>query len=420
MKPPPKYYVYEIWDPLTEVCRYVGKGYGKRAKDQANPERITNEKLRKLVENCKNEGFEIEPIIVYRHNIEAEVLRKEMALIAKYGRLGIEPDGTLYNITAGGQGIVGRGKPVTIAGILYSTMKEAADAYDINEFNLRRRLSKGWTAEETVGLVDRPRTSKRNKAVKINDIVYPSQEEACRTFGVSSAMVISRIKRGWTIEEAYGVIKRLPKQNRPITVDGLSFNSVKEAAQYFRVRSDATLARIKRGWSPEEAFGVRRRQRVDQRHTESDVIDIRQRYAKGQSSNEIAKYYGIDQSAVLRICYGESYSNFGGPIVLVKQPRKDRLSSKAVLEIRYEKKAGTSNRTIAGQYNIDLSTVSNICTGKSYKHVGGPIVTGQRRLNGMEVEQIRTEKRAGKSLKEIAELWHLHLDTVRRICSKKR
>jgi hypothetical protein len=87
----PKYYVYEIWDPIANVCRYVGKGYGKRAKDQVDPKRIDNERLRQLVEHLKEEGFEVGPKIVYRHNMEADVLRKEMSIIAKYGRQDVDP-----------------------------------------------------------------------------------------------------------------------------------------------------------------------------------------------------------------------------------------------------------------------------------------------------------------------------------------
>jgi hypothetical protein len=237
---------------------------------------------------------------------------------------------------------------------------------------------------------------------------------------VSSGTVISRIKRGWTIEEAYGFTKRIPHQKRPITVDGLSFDSVKEAAQHFRVRRDTALARIRKGgWSPEEAFGVRKRQPANRRHTESDIIDIRQRYAKGQSSKEIAKYYGVKEHSVLAICHGKSYPNLGGPVVPNKESHKKPLDSKTVLEIRYAMEAGRSNKEIAEQYNLDTGIVSRICTGASYKHVGGPTVTGQRRLSGMENEQIRKERLAGKSLKELAEVWNVDLETIRRICKKK-
>jgi hypothetical protein len=124
----PKYYVYEIWDPVEQICRYVGKGHGKRVKDQSDPSKITNKRLRDLMLMYRGQGIDISAKIVYRHSIEAEVLRKEMVLIAKYGRVGVDKGGTLYNITSGGQGVVGRGIPVTIADIPYSTIKEAADA----------------------------------------------------------------------------------------------------------------------------------------------------------------------------------------------------------------------------------------------------------------------------------------------------
>jgi transposase-like protein len=413
----PKYYVYEIWDPIDGVCRYVGKGHGKRVADQSDPRKVGNPRLKALISDRKDQGIAIEPMIVYRHNIEAEVLRREMALIAKYGRIGVDPDGTLFNVTAGGQGITGRGKPVTIMGIVYSTITEAALAYDMRSDTLQRRLSSGWTPEQAVGLEPKVVTSKLAKPVVVDGVTYPSQTAACKAYGVDLTAVIGRLKRGWSAEEAYGAKPRNPIHFRPIVVDGISFSSVKEAAERFGVRSDTALARLKRGWNPEEAFGISRRQLGNRRFSESEVIDMRERAARGQNMADIAKYYGADPSSVSMICRGKTYPYFGGEITET-EPRRRPLDSRIVLSIRKAHKAGVSVRDLAERFGLDSSSVSRICRGEAYREVGGPVSPGQRRLTPEERQAILHEKKQGRSLAEIAATWKIHLETVRQICAR--
>ena len=416
----PKYYIYLIIDPVENKCRYVGKGHGRRAKDQVNSDKIKNPKLKDLIIQRAKEGIEIQPQIVYRHNIEAEVLRKEIALVARYGREGIDPEGTLFNITTGGQGIAGRGTSVSIANILYSTIKEAADAYDVNEYSVRRRLSKGWTPEQAVGIEYRPLISKLNKPVKVAGVSYSSQSEACKKLGISVACVIARLKRGWTPEQAFGIEKRLPKQNRPIIIDHKEFESITEAAAYYHVKTDTALARVKRGWTPEEAFGVKRRRRADQMHTESEVVDMRMRCSQGQSFADIAKYYGIHPSSVSIICRGLSYRQYPGPISPRKQAKKEFLAEDTVRIIKEIREQGSKIKEIAEIYNIDSSRVSNICTGKSYYTAGGPLTKGQRRLSDNEKNEIIKAITGRKTFHEIAKEFNVHVETVRKISKLKR
>jgi len=418
-RPLPKFYVYEIWDPVEKKCRYVGKGHGKRAEDQVDPDKINNARLKTLIETRAKEGIKLKPRIVYRHNSEAEVLRKEMALIAKYGRLGIEPGGTLYNLSGGGQGSTGHGKLTIVAGIPYSTIKEAAEAYDVSESVVGQRLSKGWTPEEAIGLVDRPRASKSTKPVEVGGVYYPSQSAACKALKMSESAVIARLKRGWTLEQAYGVDKRIPKQNRPIVVDGKEFDSVKSAAQFFGIRSGTAMGRIKLGWTPEEAFGVKRRIRGDKPHSESEVVDMRERCARGQSFTDIAKYYGIDSSSVSRICRGEKYPYYGGPIASKRTTPRTTLPDDVVREIREAKASGKTNRELARLYNIDHSSISRICCGETYRHVGGPLVKGKGRLSEEEVIAIRNARASGMSYADIAKAFDIHLETARRVCQAK-
>lgn len=416
----PKFYVYEIWDPLTQKCRYVGKGQGSRATNQVVEDKQRNPKLKRFLAECAAQSVEIAPKIVYRHNIEADVLRKERALIARYGREGVEQGGTLFNITSGGQGIFGRGTAVEIAGILYSTIKEAAEAYGVNESTLRRRLSKGIKPEQAVGLESRHRTHPNAKATVVNGITYKSQAHACKELGVTQSAVMARLKRGWSIEEAFGIVDRPWAQNRRVSINGESFESIRSASEGYGIDPETALARLARGWSTEEAFGVKRRRRGDRRFDEHEVRDIRARVASGQQQRQIAIYYGVDPSTISRICRGEAYARTMGGALAAKKVHAPRLRKERVEAIRNARAGGKSNSTIAKQFGLDVSAVSRICTGKSYADAGGPIQRAQRRVSQEEIAEISRRHRFGESFTHIAETLGLHTETVRRICKAGR
>lgn len=109
--------VYEIWNPLTDTCFYVGKSSGKRSRfpDHLRQARYLREG-RKLTDNnpykagtiCKiqDAGFEPEYRTVFTTDSEQEALEFEVKLIGKYGRANTG-SGILTNLTDGGEGIRG-------------------------------------------------------------------------------------------------------------------------------------------------------------------------------------------------------------------------------------------------------------------------------------------------------------------------
>jgi predicted transcriptional regulator len=58
------------------------------------------------------------------------------------------------------------------------------------------------------------------------------------------------------------------------------------------------------------------------RLTASDVVEMRMKYAAGQSQSQLAEQYGIRQNVVSKIVTGERWRSAGGPII--KQDRKWR------------------------------------------------------------------------------------------------
>lgn len=89
-----KYYVYGIYDG-DNICRYIGKGKGKRVKDH-----FTNSS-NKLLRECIDRNYTYK--ILFNELTEQEALLKEINLIKQYGRLD-KNNGTLFNETWGGDG----------------------------------------------------------------------------------------------------------------------------------------------------------------------------------------------------------------------------------------------------------------------------------------------------------------------------
>jgi len=98
-----KFYVYRYVDPRDNVCRYVGKGYGKRAYIHLMPSQCHNISFKGWICNLKEQGMK--PIIEFicKDQDEEFCFFCEEEAIQRYGRLD-KGTGTLFNHTNGGEG----------------------------------------------------------------------------------------------------------------------------------------------------------------------------------------------------------------------------------------------------------------------------------------------------------------------------
>jgi len=103
-----QYYVYVFSDPRPgkgSCERLVGKGHGRRAYDLKNGRPL---RFIRFVAQCEKLNLTIPRKIIACASEDA-ALKLEVKLIAKYGRLDLGK-GTLYNLTNGGDGVVGASK----------------------------------------------------------------------------------------------------------------------------------------------------------------------------------------------------------------------------------------------------------------------------------------------------------------------
>jgi len=95
--------LYLYTDPLNDIPRYVGMGTETRPYNHIK--RSTNPKLGNMINKRIRDGYVVEPKILCIGE-EGYIKDLEIKLIAAYGREDLN-EGTLFNYTDGGDGIIG-------------------------------------------------------------------------------------------------------------------------------------------------------------------------------------------------------------------------------------------------------------------------------------------------------------------------
>jgi hypothetical protein len=167
-----------------------------------------------------------------------------------------------YNRTRGGSRTFAVGKPITFDGRYYGSLSELAAEFGVDTQNVHQRVKKyGWTLRQALE-IDPPREQIRTgpaKLTNVDGVTYPSFRAAAVALGIDEGQVRTRMtKYSWTMEEAFGVIprKRANKALKAITIAGISYSSLAQAANKYGINTVAFRARMRAGWTPEQAAGL--------------------------------------------------------------------------------------------------------------------------------------------------------------------
>lgn len=146
-------------------------------------------------------------------------------------------------------------RELVVKGTGYSSLRELASAFKVNENTLRMRLDAGWTIEQATGLVGR---KEFRFPVSHNGIVFENARQLSNHFKFSHSTVTYRIRSGWTLEEIVGAKKRLSSHSnyKAIVRDGISYPSLAEAARTHNIDLQALRGRLRLGWPIEAALGI--------------------------------------------------------------------------------------------------------------------------------------------------------------------
>jgi len=129
-----------------------------------------------------------------------ELLEQEIAAIEEF-----DSKNNGYNTAYGGS--LGTSTPITVDGVKFASMGQAADFYGIEAHNFNQRISKlGWSPEEAAELVEREVYGRRNVMFDVShegdEYSFSSVANAAKHFNLLSSTVHNRLKNGWSLEEA--------------------------------------------------------------------------------------------------------------------------------------------------------------------------------------------------------------------------
>lgn len=120
---------------------------------------------------------------------------------------------------------------------------------------------------------------------------------------------------------------------------------------------------------------------------ESDVLEIRHRYAQGESVTAMAREFGVIRPTIVNVTRGRSWSHIGGPVgkrpkslekrVILKgeQTSGAKLTDDEVLELRELYAEGATSGDLSERFGLDASYTLKIVNGEYWSHVGGPLGT---------------------------------------------
>ena len=142
-------------------------------------------------------------------------------------------------------------KVIVLGGKRFNSIAEACRELNLPNARVRLRLKKGWTEEQAFELESPP------LGITVAGKTFRSIAHAAASFGIDSDTARSRVRAGWTPEQAMGLISApLNVRFHKITVDGKDFPTLSAAAQFYKIDKAKLSARLRLGWSPEEAVDL--------------------------------------------------------------------------------------------------------------------------------------------------------------------
>ena len=151
-------------------------------------------------------------------------------------------------------------RELNILGSTFSSLTEAAKEYGLTVQLVSRRLKGDWTLEQAVGVEPPPKRLAHNaKSLKTIKGQFESVREASKASGVPEANIIARLKLGWTSDQACGFASAPKKGSNnasQVKCAGKIFVSKAALADAYDIPYRKLAKRLRIGWTPEQAVGL--------------------------------------------------------------------------------------------------------------------------------------------------------------------
>lgn len=141
--------------------------------------------------------------------------------------------------------------PITVNGVKYKNIKRACRAFNQSYAVVHQRLKRGYSIEQAFSLPNLRKTPSRDHL----GVSYSSFTEMCKAWNTSFCTVNKRLNLGWSIKEALTIPKG--KENFPVELSpyltedhlGHKFANKKAMCDFWKISLSVFRYRIQKGMS---------------------------------------------------------------------------------------------------------------------------------------------------------------------------
>ncbi|WP_420550728.1 hypothetical protein [Litorivicinus lipolyticus] len=155
-------------------------------------------------------------------------------------------------------------KRISVGGLNFGSVVDACRHFQAGPKLIAERLRRGWTIEQAFDLEPRPsRKGANGRKLIVQGKEFESEAEAARSNGLSPKLVHKRRKLGWDIEQALGLkdppIKPTSNSAKGIELHGVIYPSIKQACEALGISQSTVNRRVRHGMPLTEALTQRKR-----------------------------------------------------------------------------------------------------------------------------------------------------------------
>jgi len=266
-------------------------------------------------------------------------------------------------------------KPITYDGTTWKSMSALARANGVKAVTLHMRLERGWSLAQAVGDQPPPARAPRptGRPVEWDGDSYPSMAALAEKVGVASATISARLKRGWSMDQAVGAVPPPDRGPSPsaksITFRGRVYESRSALAEAFEVKPKVLLSRLREGWDLEAALGLAEQPYVPGRG--KGIVCDGERYA---SVKDLSDQQGVAYTSVTRRL-GKGWTPEQA-VGLMPSPRELLIKEAASVDIAVCSFDSNRSRVVLPSGSLPLRTFTS-ARGANYSRAKRRLRAGQ-------------------------------------------
>lgn len=152
-----------------------------------------------------------------------------------------------------------KNQSIEIDGQIFESLTAVGNCYGVDIKKLSRRIKSGWSLRQALNLDPPPKRKVTGRQLVTSRGSYKSVREASKASGVNSANISARLKLGWTPDQACGFASPPAKTSavgQSVECDGKVYPSKSKLAYAYGLSEKLVLKRLRNNWTPEQAVGL--------------------------------------------------------------------------------------------------------------------------------------------------------------------